>query len=224
MNHTPHDGRPDEERPREERPRENRSEGDRSRRSRRATRHATRRMVTCAIFAALSVVVLGLGTVLEIVDLTSSALAAIVILLIYLCYGTRYALMTYAVTGVLGAVLMPQSLAVWSYLGLMGYYPIVKQRVDRLPKWLAWILKLGLFAAVMAVCLVILHFLIYGGQGTVADTFLKMFDEEGGKVAMAWAILGLSLLTFVIFDVLLDKLIFLYHVRFRKQIEKWMKP
>ncbi len=169
-------------------------------------------------------VVLGIGTILEIIDLTSSALAAVIILLIYLCYGTRYALLTYAVTSVLGAILMPQSLAVWTYLGLMGYYPVTKHHMDRLPKLLAWIIKLLLFATVMAVCLLIFHFLIYGGEGSIADSFLKIFDEESGKTWMAWAILGLSLVTFVIFDLLLDRLIFLYHIHFKRQIEKWMKP
>ncbi len=199
--------------------------GRRPHRSRRdGSRQAIRRMVTCAVFAALSVVLLGIGTVLEIIDLSASALAAIIVLLIYLCYGGRYALLTWGVTGVLGAVLLPSSFAVWTYIGLMGYYPVLKQCFDRLPRVLAWLLKLLLFAAVMAGCLCIFHFVIYGGQGSIADTFLKLFDEESGNTAMAWAILGLSLFTFVIFDLLLDRLIFLYHAAFKQRIEKWMKP
>ncbi len=195
-------------------------------RSRRESgRRTTRRMVTCAIFAALSVVILGIGTVLEIIDLTAAALAAVIILLLYLCYGARYAFLTYAVTGVLGAVLMPQSLAAWTYIGLMGYYPVLKQKLDRLPRPLAWLIKLCLFAAVMAGCLLIFHFILYGGQGSILDTALKLFGEEGtGKPALSWAILGLSLVTFVIFDLLLGRICILYHLRFKRQIDKWMKP
>ncbi len=212
---------PSPNRPPEDRP----PTGNGSRRTRRSsTRGATRRMVTCAVFAALSVVVLGLGTILEIMDMTSAAVAAMIVLLIFLCYGTRYALLTYAVTGVLGVVLMPQSLATWTYLGLMGYYPVIKQKLDRLPKLVGWLFKLVLFAAVMALCLLLFHFLVMGGQGSLTDSFLAIFDEEEGKTAMAWAILGLSLFTFVIFDFLLDRLIFLYRVRFYRQVEKWMKP
>ncbi len=201
------------------------SGGNRPRRSRRTgTRGATRRMVTCAIFAALSVVILGLGTILQIVDLTASALAAIIILLLYLCYGARYALLSYAVTSVLAAVLMPQSFAVWSYIGLMGYYPVLKHKLDRLPKLLSWCLKLLLFAVVMAGCLLIFHFLIYGGEGSITDSFLRLFDEENGKSLLAWAILGLSLFTYVIFDLLLARLIFLYHIGYKRRIDQWMKP
>ena len=199
--------------------------GEGGRKTRRSgTRGATRCMVTCAILCALSVVTLAIGTVLEIIDLTAAAMAAVVILLIYLCYGARYALLSYAVTGVLGAVLMPQSLAVWSYVGLMGYYPVVKRRLDRLPRILGWIVKLLLFAAVMGVCLVGFYFLLYGGEGSLGDTFLRLFgEEESGTPLMAWALLGLSLFTYIVFDLLLDRLLILYELRFRRKVEKWMK-
>ena len=188
------------------------------------TRGATRRMVTCAILCALSTVMLGIGTVLEIIDLTAAAMAAVVILLIYLCYGARYALLSYAVTGALGVVLLPQSLAVWSYVGLMGYYPVIKSRLDRFPRILGWVIKLLLFAVVMGLCLVVFHFLVFGGEGSLADSFLRLFDEEEGKTLMAWGVLGLSLFTYVIFDLMLDRLRVIYELRFRRRVEKWMKP
>lgn len=191
---------------------------------RSGTRGATRRMVTCAILCALSTVMLGIGTVLEIIDLTAAAMAAVVILLIYLCYGARYALLSYAVTGALGVVLLPQSLAVWSYVGLVGYYPVIKSRLDRLPRILGWIVKLILFAVVMGLCLVVFHFLVFGGEGSLADSFLRLFDEEEGKTLMAWGVLGLSLFTYVIFDLMLDRLRVIYELRFRRRVEKWMKP
>lgn len=191
---------------------------------RSGTRNATRRMVTCAILCALSVVMLGIGTVLEIIDLTAAAMAAVIVLLVYLSYGARYALLSYAVTGVLGVMLMPQSLAVWSYVGLMGYYPVIKSRLDKFPRVFGWLVKLLLFVAVMAVCLVIFHFLVFGGEGSLTDSFLRLFDEEEGKTLMAWAVLGLSLFTYVIFDLMLDRLRIVYEIRFRRRVEKWMKP
>ncbi len=194
------------------------------RRHRRGTAHTTRRMVLCAILCALSVVILGFGTILEVMDLSASALAAMVILLVHLVYGPRYALLSYAVTGVLGLLFMPQSLAVWTYIGLMGYYPVLKTALDRLPRAFAWVLKLLLFAVVMAGCILIFHFLFLGGQGSIVDSFLIIFGEEGGKTAMAWVVLGLSLFIYVIFDLLLDRLIFIYRIRYHRQIEKWMKP
>ena len=198
----------------------------RGRKTRRAsTRGATRCMVTCAVFCALSVVMLAIGTVLAIIDVTAAVLAAVIILLLYLCYGARYALLSYTVTSVLGAVLMPQSLAVWSYVGLMGYYPVLKRRLDRLPRLLGWIVKLLLFAVVMGLCLLGFHFLVFGGEGSLRDTFLRLYgEEESGTPLMAWSLLGLSLLTYILFDLLLDRLLILYELRFRRRVEKWIKP
>ena len=203
-------------------PPSDRGNGRKTRRS--GTRGATHRMVTCAILCALSTVALAIGTILEIIDLTAAAMAAVIVLLIYLCYGARYALLSYAVTGALGVMLMPQSLAVWSYIGLMGYYPVIKSRLDRLPRILAWLVKLLLFCVVMSLCLVVFHFLVLGGEGSLTDSFLRLFDEEEGKTLMAWAVLGLSLFTYVIFDLMLDRLRIIYEIRFRRRVEKWMKP
>ncbi len=188
-----------------------------------SSRISTRRMVTCAILCALSVVILSIGALLQIIDLTSAAMAAVVILLIYLSYGGRYALLSYAVTSVLGVILMPQSLAVWGYVGLMGYYPVVKNRFDRLPRFVGWLVKICLFALIMGACLIIFHFLVMGGEGDMMASVMQLLGEGNGRSYMVWAVLGISLVTFVIFDLLLDRLTFLYHIRFRRRVEKWMK-
>ncbi len=191
---------------------------------RNSTARATRRMVTCAILSALSVVFLGVGAVIEIADLSAACAAAMVILLIYLTYGPRYALLSYAVTGVLAAILMPQSIAVWTYIGLVGYYPVIRQRLDRLPRLLAWLVKLALFAVVMVGCLLIFHLFFRVGQGSLLDSFTAFFGEGDSRAVMAWAVVGLSLFTFVLFDLLLARLVIIYELKWKKQVEKWMKP
>ncbi len=178
----------------------------------------------CAVLCALSVAILGIGALIEIMDLSAACLAAAVILLIFLTYGTRPALLSYAVTGVLSAVLMPQSLAVWTYIGLVGYYPVIQRRLVRLPRILSWAIKLLLFTVVMLGCLLIFHFLILGGEGSLPDSFKTFFGEGDSRAVMAWAVVGLSLFTFVIFDLLIERLVIIYRLRWQKQVEKWMKP
>lgn len=187
-------------------------------------KHQSRRIATCAVLCALAVVLIFFGTVIEVLDLTAAALASLLLLPILLCYGTRYALLSYAVTSVLGVVLMPQSLAAWLFAGLVGYYPVIKQRLDKLPRVLGWLIKLVLIAAVMMVYLLIFHFLILGGEGSFWDSFLAGFGEVGGSPVLAWAVIGLSVFTYVIFDILLDRLLILYRLKWQKRIEKWMKP
>ena len=189
----------------------------RTRRSR-----STRKLATCAVLCALAVVMLGLGAVIEILDLTAAAAAALVLLPILLCYGMRYALLSYAVTATLGVLLMPQSLAAWMYAGLAGFYPMVKQKLDRLPRVLAWVAKLVILTAVMLVYLALLYFIALGGEGSFFDAVLLGFGEAEGGAILAWATIGLSVATYVLFDVLIDKVLILYYLRWQKRVEKWM--
>lgn len=192
------------------------------RHTRRESRRATRRLVTCALLCALAVVFLGLGALIEVFDLTAAAVAALILLPVLLCYGGKYALLSYAVTAVLGVVLMPQSLAAWMFAGVTGYYPLIKQKLDRLPRILGWAIKLLILTAVMVAYLALFHFIAMGGEGSFADSFLTGFGEAGGSTIMAWAVVGLSVLTYVLFDILIDRLLVLYYLRWQKRVEKWM--
>ena len=185
---------------------------------------STRRIAMCAVLCALAVVMLGLGAIIEVIDITAAAVASLVLLPILLCYGTRYAWLSYAVTGVLGVLLMPQSLGAWMFAGLTGFYPIVKQRLDRLPRVLGWAVKLLLLAAVLLLYLGIFYFILLGGEGSLLDAFLKGFGEEDGTPLMAWAVIILSLFTYILFDLLIDRLLILYYLRWQKRVERWMKP
>lgn len=191
---------------------------------RNAFKHHSRRIAMCAVLCALAVVLIFFGTVVEVLDLTAAALAAILLLPILLCYGTRYALLSYGVVSVLSVVLMPQSLAAWMYAGLVGYYPIIKQKLDKLPKLLGWPIKLLLLTAVMLLYLLVFHFLVMGGEGSFWNSFLAGFGEVGGSPVLAWVVIGLSVFTFVVFDFLINRLLILYRLKWQKRIEKWMKP
>lgn len=185
---------------------------------------STRRIAMCAVLCALAVVMLGQGAIIEVIDITVAAVASLVLLPILLCYGTKYAWLSYAVTGILGVLLMPQSLGAWMFAGLTGFYPIVKQRLDRLPRVLGWAVKLLLLAAVLLLYLGIFYLILLGGEGSLFDAFLKGFGEEDGTPLMAWAVIILSLFTYVLFDLLIDRLLILYYLRWQKRVERWMKP
>ena len=190
--------------------------------NRHEPRRTTRRLVTCALLCALAVVFLGLGALIEVFDLTAAAVSALILLPVLLCYGGRYAWLSYAVTAVLGILLMPQSLASWTFAGLTGYYPIIKKRLDRLPRVVGWPVKLLLLTGVLCLYLAVFHFLIMGGEGSFADSFLKGFGEAEGSSYMAFAVIGLSLFTYILFDLLIDRLLILYYIRWQKRFEKWM--
>ncbi len=185
--------------------------------------HRSRRLAICAMLSALGVVFIALGGLIEIMDLTAAAAASLVLLPILLTYGPRYAVMSYAVTGILGAILMPQSMASWVFLGLVGYYPIIKRGLDRLPKVLGYLIKLLLIAAVMILYLVLFYFVFMQGSGSFVDAFNRGFGEPDGAAWLPWALIILSVFTFLIFDLLIDRLLIIYRIKWQRRVEKWMK-
>lgn len=181
-------------------------------------------MVTCAILAALSVVALAMGTLLQIADLSASAMAGMIILLVILCYGSRYAALTFAVTSVLSLILMPQSLATWTYILLFGYYPIVHMALRRRHRVLGWVIKIFLLGVLVVGCLFVFHYLIFAGEGTLYDTFVLLFGMGSGAPALLVGAVMLELLVYVLYDFLLGRLILLYPLRLARIVERWMKP
>ena len=56
------------------------------------------------------------------------------------------------------------------------------------------------------------------------DAFFAGFGEADEPPVMAWAVVGLSVFTFVLFDLLIDRLLVIYYIRWKKRVDKWMKP
>lgn len=190
---------------------------------RSSTAFKTKRLTVCALLSALAVVILGLGAIIEVMDISLTMVASFVMLLIFWCYGRGYAFMSFFVTGVLSLLLMPQSFAPWMFLGLFGYYPMVKNGIDKLPKVLRVIVKLLLVTAVLAVYLIALYLLTLQGSGSLQEVFNKAFGDPGEGAWLGYAVLFLTYLAFICYDVLIDRLLIIYRYKWKSRVEKWMK-
>ncbi len=190
---------------------------------RSSTAFKTKRLTVCALLSALAVVVLTLGGIIEIMDITLTMVASFIILLIFWCYGKGYALMAYAVTGILSLILMPQSFAPWMFLGLFGYYPTLKNSLDKLPKPVRLLLKALLITVVLALYLVIFYLITMQSSGTIEDLLVKCFGEPGEPAWLGWVVMGLTYVMFFCYDILIDRLLVIYRFKWQARIEKWMK-
>lgn len=185
--------------------------------------YRTKRLALSALFCALGVVMMGMGALLELIDLTTTALASLILLPIMLCYGKRYALIAYAVTGILSLILMPQSMAPWLYLSLLGYYPMLRPLIQRLPKAIAAAVKALLILLVLGLYMVAIYFLTMQGSGSLSQVFAAAFGEPGEGAWMGWAVIILSFIAFFAYDLLIDRLLILYRYKWQTRIERWMK-
>jgi hypothetical protein len=182
----------------------------------------TKKLTLGAILSAMGVALLFIGSFIETLDLTMAALASFFCIFAVIELGGSYPWLIFAVTGVLSVVLMPYSMTGWFYLLFFGYYPILKEKLERLKKPVSWILKVLILNLALAISVVAAYFLFFGqtGTGNLLDAFTLVFGESDAGVSMAIAVWALANVTFVIYDIALTKLITIYLLRFRDKFKK----
>lgn len=163
----------------------------------------TKRLAICAMLSALGVVLLYIGSLVEVLDISMAAIASLFVIFAVIEYGS-VAWAIYAVTGILSAILLPNKLPAAMYLLFLGFYPIIKEKIEKInKKALQW----GVKIAVFNFCLIALIFLT---NVLLAFEFSKIFVFEA-------VFLLLANFTFVIYDIALTRLISLYLFRLRRK-------
>ena len=157
------------------------------------------------ILAALAIVFLVLGSLIEVVDLSMAALASLVVMVAVVEMNTKWALAVYAVASLLSLLLVPNTASV-VFAGFIGYYPIAKVYLDKISsRFLQYLAKFGWFNVFLAVAL----FLVW-----------KFVGPESEWLTMIWWLIPLANVTFLVFDFAIAKLAMFYIVRIRKFVSK----
>ena len=104
-----------------------------------------RTMALCGVFAALAVVIMSMGTLIPIATFVCPMLCMMILQIVLRFCGSRLAWTWYAAVALLSVLLAPdkESAAVFLFL---GYYPIVKPKMDLKPVPILW--KLLLFIVI----------------------------------------------------------------------------
>lgn len=185
----------------------------------------TKRLATASVLSALGVVILMLGAIIEVFDITAAIAASIIILPILLEWGGAYPLLVFAVTGTLALIIIPSNFAAWMYIAFLGYYPIVKLKYEKLKRPIAILLKFITMNAAIAAYAVGLWFIMLGGTGSLSDLFTQLFGggEEAVSVPLGWVMLALVEIIFIAYDFLLSRVIVIYNYRWRQKFHKFLK-
>ena len=172
-------------------------------------KHQTKLLTISAMLSALGVVVLAIGSVFQTLDLTTAALAAFFCIYAVIEIGGAYPWMVWGVTSFLGLLLLPQKSPAVFFL-FIGCYPILKEKLERLSKALCLALKLVIFHAMAGLFLLT----------------MRIFFPEELLLSVSWMLIGsyvLAVVTFVVYDYALSKVITLYLVRLRDQFRLRLK-
>ncbi|MBR6527593.1 MAG: hypothetical protein IKT45_06575, partial [Lachnospiraceae bacterium] len=108
-------------------------------------------MAGCSMMAALSVVLLLIGGILELGMYACPMIAGLCILMVGDCYGRRCQVMTWIAVSVLSVMLVPNVEENLMYFGIFGLYPVLYPYFQKLPKGLRLIAKFAYFNIVVIV-------------------------------------------------------------------------
>lgn len=144
------------------------------------------------MLAALAAVIMSLGGLIPVATYVSPMLCAVLLQFVLQSCGNRIAWAWYGAVSILSVLLSPDKEAAAVFV-FLGYYPIVKRRLDG--KKLAWVWKLLLFnASVAAMYFLLLRLL---GMDELSAEFADM-----GTIMLA-VLLILGNVTFILLDRLL---------------------
>lgn len=109
------------------------------------------------VLAAMAVVIQGLGGLIPIATFVLPVLCMFLECVVLGMCGKRLTWAWFGAVAILGLLVGPDKESAMLFL-LLGYYPIVKPSLDRLP--LSWLWKLLLFQCVVAIAYLILIYLL----------------------------------------------------------------
>ncbi len=163
------------------------------------------------VVAALSLVLMLLTSIIPFGTYAFPAFAGILLVLLVFNLGYAYAFAVYFVTAALSFLLVTDKEAALYYAMFLGFYPILKGVIERIPsKPVHYIVKLALFN----VCMIAAFY--------IGITLLSIPKESFNLfgVYLPWVFLILGNIVFIIYDLCITRLVTLYLLKWHDRLNK----
>ena len=172
----------------------------------------TKKITLSALFCALSVVVLLVGSFLQVADIALSMVASAILMLALVEIGQPFAVMIYFATSFLSFLFLPSKFIAAVYFAFSGLYPIIKRFFDAKGRAVSILLKVVYFNAALALAL-------------VGARFLFPLEVNGEKYTVGFllAYFVVANIAFWLFDAVLKRGTMLYMVRYRHRFKRFFK-
>ncbi len=158
-------------------------------------KNKTKNTALCGVMTALSVVLMLFTTVLPILMYVLPIVTGLLVLFTADITNPKWAVGVYFSTSFLSILLLTDKESALTYCLFFGYYPIIKDIIEKLPKWASWILKFLLFN-VAAVLIGVTGTFIFGISGDEYNEF--------GKLTIP-ILLFMANIVFILYDMCLTK-------------------
>ena len=175
-------------------------------------RKRTKYLTMSAMLVALSVVIMALGSLIEVLDLTTAVLASFLCIYAVIEMGGAYPWMIWLASSILSLLLLPLKTPAIFYALFFGFYPILKEKFERLRRPLSITLKTVSFHVSLAGIVLLLWLFI--------PSILEMDDMKWLPPILLYvgAYVG-ALVCFFVYDIALTRVITFYYVRLRNRFK-----
>lgn len=163
------------------------------------------RISLSALMAALGVVIMIISNLIPVLTYVAPLTASLTLIPVLVEFGRKYAWMTWCVTAALALLLCADREAAFFYL-FIGYYPILKPSLDRIPtKPLRILVKLAVFTAAFGLLFLML-------------TFVLGLEDMKSEMVLSLAVYALLVFVMLLFDRVYDRMALLYLKRLRRSL------
>ena len=170
----------------------------------------TKQLTFCALMSAIGVVILLLGSLLEIFDLCAVLISATLIFVVCEELGGVKAFGTYVVCAVLSFLIVPSKLVAVEYV-IFAIYPVLRTVFEKRPRAVCFSLKALYMLASATLALVLIR--KFFTTGDIKADWLEI---------LTWLV---GILCLIVADVFLARFSRYYHQRLRKtlRIDRFLK-
>ncbi len=171
-----------------------------------------KKTAVCGMAAAVSVVLMMLNNIIPVLMYVLPIVTGFLVLFVSRLINKKWALGVFFSTSVLSLLLLTDKEAALTYTLFFGYYPLIREYIEKLPKIASWLLKLLLFnCAVVAIGFSGVY--IFGMSGEEYNEF--------GKFTIP-VLLLMANIVFILYEMIMKKYGFVFSV-FIKKFEKNIK-
>lgn len=166
------------------------------------------------IISSLSLLTMILGGIIPGLEYTVPAIAGMLLVIIVIEIGLRWAFLTYIGVALLTFFIVPNKESGLLFIAFLGYYPVLKSVLEtKLKKrYLQWMSKLIVFNIALAVYYRLVMWL-------VAAPELAESVDELGRYAL-YILAAAANAVFIVYDIALTRIINTYLKWFRKKIAR----
>ena len=174
------------------------------RKIREERKKTTGALTLSAILAAATVVLLWIGSVVDVLDLSVCVIASMLSVVCVVECRKAFPILLWIVSSALSLILLPNKYPALLYAAFAGIYPILKNQFELYPTVFCWAFKLSTFNTSLTVVIILTQFVF------------SSMTAEGPE--LRWLVYLIGNAFFVFYDVVLSRLILIYFHRIRPKL------